>query len=145
MAQGHDPHGIPQSDRQIRVADADSLLTTAADYATFVVACVWPEGGVTSDHPANLMMQPQVAVADHLSWGLGWGIEATDDGSFLWHIGGGTGAPFQNFVGVNATHSMGIVSLTNSAQGGALFEPLVRLITGRRFALFKFVRDYFYS
>jgi hypothetical protein len=40
---------------------------------------------------------------------------------------------------------MGIVILTNSANGGAIFEPLVRGITGRSLALFKFVRDYFYG
>jgi CubicO group peptidase (beta-lactamase class C family) len=145
MAQGHTTHGIPQSDRQIRVADADSLLTTASDYATFAVACAWPEGGESIDQPARLMMRPQATVADNLYWGLGWGIEETDDGPFLWHIGGGIGAPFQNFVCVSASHGIGIVILTNSANGGALFEPLVRQITGRSFSLFTFVRDYFYD
>ena len=145
MAQGHTTHGIPQSDRQILVADADSLLTTASDYATFVVACMWPDGGESIDQPSRQMMQPQVSVTDNLYWGLGWGIEETDDGVLLWHIGGGTGAPFQNFVGVSASHGFGIVILTNSANGGAIFEPLIRMITGRSFALFKFVRDYFYG
>jgi CubicO group peptidase (beta-lactamase class C family) len=145
MAQGHTTHGIPQDDRQIQVADADSLLTTAFDYATFVVACIWPDGAESIDQPSGLMMRPQVSVADNLYWGLGWGIEETNDGALLWHIGGGTGAPFQNFVCVSASHGMGIVILTNSANGGAIFEPLVREITGRSFALFKFVRDYFYG
>lgn len=145
MAQGHDTRGIPQSDRRIRVADADSLLTTASDYATFVAACVWPDGGESIDRPSGLMMRPHVRVADDLYWGLGWGIEETDDGSFLWHIGGGTGAPFQSFVCVSASHGIGIVILTNSANGGALFEPLVGGITGRDFSLFGFVRDYFYQ
>jgi CubicO group peptidase (beta-lactamase class C family) len=144
MAQGHNTQGIPQSDRQIRVADADSLLTTASDYATFVVACVWPDGSQSIDQPASLMMRPQVTVADNLSWGLGWGIEETDEGSFLWHIGGGSGAPFQNFVFVSVFHGIGLVILTNSANGGVLFEPLVRWITGKNFSLFQFVRDYFY-
>ena len=143
MAQGHNMQGIPQSDRQIHVADADSLLTTASDYATFVAACVWPDGSDAIDQPSGLMMRPQVTVADNLYWGLGWGIEETDDGFFLWHIGGGTGAPFQNFVLVSASHGIGIVILTNSANGGALFEPLVRWTTGRDFSLFKFIRSYF--
>ena len=144
MAQGHNTQGIPQSDRQIRIADADSLLTTASDYATFVVACVWPDGSESIDHPSRLMMHPQITVADNLYWGLGWGIEETDNGSFLWHIGGGTGAPFQNFAFVSASQGIGIVILTNSADGGTLFEPLARWITGRDFSLFKFVRNYFY-
>lgn len=144
MAQGHDPQGVPQSDRRIRLADADSLLTTASDYAAFVAACVWPDGRESSDGPSRLMLQPQIPVADHLYWGLGWGIEETDDGSIFWHMGGGTGAPFQNFVWVSASHGIGIVILTNSANGGRLFEPLVRWITGRDFSLFLFVRDYFY-
>jgi hypothetical protein len=91
------------------------------------------------------MMRPQVSVADSLYWGLGWGIEETDAGSILWHIGGGIGAPFQNFVFVSASHGLGIVILTNSANGGILFEPVSTLITGRNFSLFKFARDYFYS
>lgn len=144
MAQGHNTEGIPQRDRQIRVADADSLLTTASDYAAFVAACVWPDGGEPIDRPSRLMMRPRVSVADHLYWGLGWGIEETDDGSFLWHIGGGTGAPFQNFVFVSASHGIGLVVLTNSANGGALFEPLVGWMTGGNFSVFEFVRDYFY-
>jgi len=144
MAQGHDTQGIPQPDRQIRIADADSLLTTASDYATFVVACVWPDGSEPTDQPSRLMMRPHVSVADDLYWGLGWGIEETDEGSLLWHIGGGIGAPFQNFVCVSASHGIGMVILTNSANGGALFEPLVRRMTGRDFSLFTFVRDYFY-
>ncbi len=144
MAQGHNTQGIPQSDRQIRIADADSLLTTASDYATIVAACVWPDSSDSIKQPLTLMMHPQVTVADNLYWGLGWGIEETDDGSFLWHIGGGTGAPFQNFVLISTSHGNGIVILTNSANGGAVFEPLVRWITGRNFSLFQFVSDYFY-
>lgn len=89
------------------------------------------------------MMRPQVTVADNLYWDLGWAIEETATG-FLWHIGGGTGTPFQNFVFISAIHGIGIVILTNSVNGGALFDPLVRWITGRDFSLFKFVRKYFY-
>jgi len=144
MAQGHDRHGIPQRDRQLAVADADSLLTTAADYAAFVVACVWPTGGASLEHPGRLMMQPQVTVADHLAWGLGWGIEATADEALLWHIGGGTGAPFQNFVLVSPAAGLGLVILTNSAKGGALFEPLGSWLISRPLALFPFVQAYFY-
>ncbi len=145
MAQGHDDQGIPQRDRQIRTADADSLLTTAADYARFVVASVWPDGRASIEPPSRLMRQPQVTVASDLSWGLGWGIETTADGAVLWHIGGGSGAPFQNFVMVNRGRGGGIVLLTNSANGGALFEPLVHCVTGERFALFNFAQAYFYS
>jgi CubicO group peptidase (beta-lactamase class C family) len=147
MAQGHHAHGIPEDDRQIRVADADSLLTTAFDYATFVVACLWPDpaaGDETAHQISRLMHQPQVRVNGNLHWGLGWGIEATADGPLLWHIGGGAGAPFQNFVLASSRHGFGIVILTNSANGGALFEPLIHLISGRDLAIFKFVQDYFY-
>jgi len=147
MAQGHNGHGIPQSDRQIRVADADSLLTTASDYATFVVESLWPDqadGDESSYQLSRLMIQPQVTVDGNLYWGLGWGIEETADGPFLWHIGGGAGAPFQNFVLASKRLGFGIVILTNSANGGTLFEPLIRWIIGRDFALFKFVQGYFY-
>jgi CubicO group peptidase (beta-lactamase class C family) len=148
MAQGHDAHGIPQGDQQVRIADADSLLTTASDYATFVVECIWPDHVDGDESPAQLsrlMSQPQVAVKGNLHWGLGWGIEETGDGPFHWHIGGGAGAPFQNFVLASRRHGFGIVILTNSANGGTLFEPLIRWISGRDFSLFKFVQDYFYG
>jgi CubicO group peptidase (beta-lactamase class C family) len=147
MAQGHNTHGIPQGDRQIRVADADSLLTTAFDYATFVAACLWPDpeaGAETVHQISRFMPQPQVAIHGNLQWGLGWGIEESTDGPFLWHLGGGVGAPFQNFVLASRRHGFGIVILTNSANGSALFEPLIRWSIGRDFAVFKFVQGYFY-
>lgn len=66
IAQGHNMHGILQSDRQIRIADANSLLTTASDYANFVLVCVWPDSSDTIDQPSRPMMQPQVPVAYNL-------------------------------------------------------------------------------
>ena len=90
------------------------------------------------------MAQTQIAVADRLYWSLGWGIEETVDGSFLWHLGGGVGAPFQNFVLANPRHGFGIVILTNSANGGAVFEPIVGELIDGDFSVFKFVQDYFY-
>jgi CubicO group peptidase (beta-lactamase class C family) len=147
MAQGHNAQGTPQIDRQIRVADADSLLTTASDYAKFVVECLRPEpvdGNGSARQPSIQMTQTQVAVADSLSWGLGWGIEETDDGPFFWHLGGGAGAPFQNFVLASRLHGLGIVMLTNSANGGALFEPIVEWLIGGNFSVFKFVQHHFY-
>jgi hypothetical protein len=90
------------------------------------------------------MQQPQVTVNSNLHWGLGWGIEETADGPFLWHIGGGVGEPFQNFVLASRYHRFGIVILTNSANGGTFFEPVIRWIIGRDLSVFKFVQGYFY-
>jgi CubicO group peptidase (beta-lactamase class C family) len=82
LAQGHNAQGNPEHDRKIHLADADSLLTTASDYATFVAKCGWPDQMHSHDlnnQTSIQMIEPQVAISDSLSWGLGWDIEKTDD------------------------------------------------------------------
>lgn len=148
MAQGHNIRDIPEEDRRIRIPDADSLLTTASDYAGFVVKCLWADRShhVTAPcDPLIHMTQSRVEISDSLSWGMGWGMEEMDHGPFIWHIGGGTGAPFQNFVIADGRHGVGMVILTNSAHGGALFEPVVERVFEKRFSLFRFVQEYFHG
>lgn len=141
MAQGHDADGVSIDDRRISTPDADSLLTTAGDYALFLASCLrsMQSGGIGAR-----MAEPQVPLGGNLSWGMGWGIEVTPSGPALWHIGGGAGAPFQNFVLGDSSTGNGIVMLTNGVRGWSIFEPVLALIDPRRLSLFAFIKKTFY-
>jgi CubicO group peptidase (beta-lactamase class C family) len=142
MAQGHGTNGESIDDRRLSVPDADSLLTTAGDYALFLASCL------RSMHSGSIgvrMGEPQVSLGENQCWGMGWGIEVTPAGSILWHIGGGAGAPFQNFVLGDPPTGNGIVMLTNGVRGGAIFEPVLALIDPRRFSLFAFIKNTFHK
>ncbi|HVI73118.1 MAG TPA: serine hydrolase domain-containing protein, partial [Pyrinomonadaceae bacterium] len=77
---------------------AASLQTTANDYAKFVIAML--NGVGLKPATARLMLTPQVSVtlggafnlnapdakpSPNVSWGLGWGLEKTQDGTAFWH------------------------------------------------------------
>ena len=84
---GHDRHGVPTGQRQVTEPNAGaSMLTTAGDYAAFLVA-VMSETGLSGD-TVTAMLEPQVQVRDwdsgelfdHVWWGLGWGLQQAGEG-----------------------------------------------------------------
>ncbi|MET0427770.1 MAG: serine hydrolase, partial [Microvirga sp.] len=54
---------------------------------------------------------PKVAITDRVSYGLGWIIQQTDNGTVVWHNGGTTS--FGSFVGMAPARNVGVVVLTN--------------------------------
>jgi len=52
----------------------------------------------------------------NLSWGLGWGIERTQDDLYLWHWGDNTG--YRAFVIASVRTGDGFVMLTDSEHVG---------------------------
>lgn len=127
LARGHWRNGCPEVDRKILTPDADSLVTTAPDYAAFLLRAFesWQE--TDGD---------RVQVDDHLTWGLGWGSQATADGDCLWHFGGGPDAPVNHLVIGFPARRTGIVLFTNGGTGGDLFEPIVRMTIGGTYPIF---------
>jgi tetratricopeptide (TPR) repeat protein len=90
IAYNHDSFGqlIPERYKHTRGLACCSLLTTADDYAKFVIAAM--NGKLLKRETWNEMVKPQIALgqnAPQLFWGLGWGIEKTSDGESLWHWG----------------------------------------------------------
>jgi CubicO group peptidase (beta-lactamase class C family) len=116
---------------------AASLLTNAHDYALFVEAILNGRGL----KPATLreMETPQIAVdpsctncadrpapatlSKEIFWGLGWAIEQTTTGKYLWHWGDNPN--YKAFVSVDLRHRSAIVVFTNSQNGLSIARNLV--------------------
>jgi CubicO group peptidase (beta-lactamase class C family) len=120
---------------------AASLHTTANDYAKFVIAML--KGTGLKPATARLMLTPQASVtlagafnlnapdaklSPTVSWGLGWGLEQTQDGTAFWHWGdnGDTKA----FVLAVPKQKTGLVMFANSANGLSIINELVESVVG---------------
>ncbi len=127
-AVGHSLLGISNgSPRKYTEAhSAASLYTTAGDYAKFVVSML--NGSLLGPRTVDLMLTPQVKVADSVSWSLGFGIETTSGGAafFQW----GDYGIFRNYVVALRGQGRGLVYLTNSFYGLAIGKTLVPLAMG---------------
>jgi CubicO group peptidase (beta-lactamase class C family) len=115
---------------------AASLQTTPSEYARFVCAMLEPE---TASHSLSEalraeMVCPQVELEPALAWGLGWGLQQTEDGWAFWHSGDNPG--FKNFALAYPQAQIGLVIMTNSDSGAKLWEPLLRLSLGGEYPLF---------
>ena len=119
-----------------RANAAASLHTTATDYARFVVAII--KGTGLKPETARLMLTPQISVAEagsnnltrpepklskSISWGLGWGLEETGNGTSFWHWGdnGDTKA----YVVAFSKQKTGMVMFANSANGLSIVNEVV--------------------
>jgi CubicO group peptidase (beta-lactamase class C family) len=120
---------------------AASLHTTANDYAKFVIAIL--KGTGLKPATARLMLTPQASVtlagafslnapdakrSPTVSWGLGWGLEKTEDTMAFWHWGdnGDTKA----FALAIPKQKTGLVMFANSANGLSIINELVGSVMG---------------
>lgn len=110
---------------------AFSLLTTASDYARFLLAILNPQ----ENHPFKLnkasvtaMLSPQLQVGRYnsLSWGLGWGVQHTQMGDAFWHWGGPQNNYF-NYCFVFKGQGLGVVILTNDDSGLDICESVAQV------------------
>ena len=149
---GHDADGQPREKRKPTEANAAaSLHTTARDYALFLSAVLTGTGL----KPATLgeMETPQVALdpactnctdrvprelSRNLFWGLGWGIERTDQGDSLWHWG--DNGAFKCFVAAQLKDKTAIVMFTNSENGLAIAKPIVHDAIGGQQLAFTWIK-----
>jgi CubicO group peptidase (beta-lactamase class C family) len=108
---------------------AFSLLTTAHDYAKFLVALM---NGVGLKHETfQQMWSPQVAVPEKgpgISFGLGWGIEQVGASKCIYH--GGNNVAFKGAAIACPEKREGLVYLTNSEGGMTIETALVKEIEG---------------
>ena len=101
---------------------AGSLLTTANDYARFMIHLL-------ADGPTLAAMSaPQTPINVALSWGLGIGLQRTGSATRLWHWGDTFG--FKNFLLLDPAERSGIVVFTNGQNGRAIYERVVRAAYG---------------
>lgn len=124
-----------------RANAAASFNTTARDYARFLEAVL--NGRGLKAATIRAMETPQVAVdptctncLDHapdslskqLFWGLGWGIEQTPSGRYLWHWG--DNGVFMAFVAARLTDSSAVVMFDNSDTGLSVAPAVVQTVLG---------------
>ena len=93
------------------------MFTTVSDYLRFLMHAL------ADDHR---MFDPQARIDDELAWGLGWGIERTDAGPFVWQWGDDPG--YKNFVIGSPADQRGVVVFTNGDNGPAIYSEVVRLL-----------------
>jgi len=107
---------------------AGSLRTTANDYATFLAVMTGAVAGPLQQRLRESMAAKQITVRGSLGWGLGWGLEAIEGRTLIWHWGDNPG--FKNFVIVDPAAREGVVVFTNGDGGRAVYERVVRASAG---------------
>jgi CubicO group peptidase (beta-lactamase class C family) len=123
---------------------ASSLYTTAGDYARFLVAMM--RGSGLQDKSIREMLTPQIQLescvnctrsklppskrSEGNAWGLGWGLQTTDEGTSFWHWG--DQGIFRCYTVAFKDQKIGLVYFTNSENGLAIRNELVyRTIGGQ--------------
>jgi CubicO group peptidase (beta-lactamase class C family) len=133
----HDALGNPTGQGENNPMDAaGSLLTTSADYAKFVAAILTGVG--LNEETRRQMLAPQIRVDDacractdrkpgklstDVAWGLGWGLQTTDEGNSIWHWG--DNGNNKAFVVAFEEQRDGIVLLANGANGFFILKDIL--------------------
>jgi tetratricopeptide (TPR) repeat protein len=126
---------------------AASLHTTAKDYARFVVAIIKGEG--LKKETWAKMLTPQVKLDEScvnctdrpvgklsgsLAWGLGLGLEHTEEGDWFWHWG--DNGPMKALVLGMKDQKVGLVMFANADNGLAIAPEIVERAFGAKQPLF---------
>ena len=135
VARPHSENGEPLPYRKptgagvARYGAMGALLTTATDYAKFLIEVIDPK---PADEfrlsRANLieMLRPQIKVEDgpgySISWALGWRVARTAEGDLVGHGGDQTG--FHSTSEISVAGKSGYVILTNGDYGWKLIKDL---------------------
>lgn len=151
MAVGHSQVGkaFPQHKGQEANAAA-TLRTTPTDYAKFVMAMM--NGTGLKETRVQQMLTPQVKLdADcvtclgrkvmkpsaALSWGLGVGLQHTEQGDAFWHWGDNGG--FKDYVVAFRKQKTGVIILTNSDNGLGIIPEIVKAALGGNHPVFSWI------
>ena len=112
---------------------AFSLLTTAGDYARFATAVLAGEG--FAQETLREMIAPQRAARrpqrptpadEHVSWGLGWGLQVGRAGRAIWHWG--DNGRFKAYVVAYPETGDGVVYFANGQEGLSIAEAIVQSV-----------------
>jgi len=103
-----------------------SLRTSAPDLATFLIEVANPQH-MKADLGVQ-MRTPQVSAGSDMSWGLGPGIQHSEDGNALWQNGQTFG--FRSLMVIYPEQDIGVVVLTNSDHGFPLACEIAQLALG---------------
>ena len=145
-ATGHDSSGTARPRRKNSVANAaGSLHTTTSDYAKFVIAVMKGKG--LRKETLNQMLGQQTRVDEGCSncianeptgkfsnsifWGLGWGLQRTEQGDSFWHWGDNNNDTHA-FVIASEKQKSGLVIFTDSGNGHSIIPEIVSQVMGGR-------------
>ena len=127
-----DPETAP-STHDLLVNSAGGLLTTASDYARFMLLMMDRPGRAAweiSDAARQAMLTPRLDVRGRdISRGLGWELEQSPAGPLFQHSGSNYGI-FKTLGVGDARNGRAIVVFTNAANGNALAARIARQATG---------------
>ena len=84
---------------------------------------------------------PQVRVGDALSWSLGWGIEHTPRGDYLWHRGDNGG--WRNLALPSLADGQGTVLMSNGATGLPVCQRVAAAALGGERASFAWLEKFY--
>ena len=118
---------------------AGSLLTTASEYAGFIIRLMdKPPGGAAGLGEASRreMLTSQQKINAAISWGLGIGLETEQDRTCFWHWG--DNGTYKAFTFGDPLQRSGVVVLTNGANGHKIWQRVAAEATGRDHAAFLF-------
>jgi CubicO group peptidase (beta-lactamase class C family) len=140
---GHNPAGNVTEQRKPTEANAAaSLNTTVGDYARFVLAVM--NGTGLKKETARLMLTPQIKVDEacrncigrgsgrvspSISWGLGWGLQHTDEGDAFWHWGDSNN-DVQCYIVAFPKQKLGLMVFTNSGNGHSIIPAIIKETIG---------------
>lgn len=113
------PKGLP-----VEAGAAGSMQATAGDLATFLVELADPQ--YLSEELAAELRGSQVSLAHDLSWGLGPGIQHSQEGDALWQWG--QALDYQSVMIIYPDQGAGVVVMTNSDS----FNPDVAVAIAHR-------------
>ena len=89
---------------------AASMRATAGEMAIFLIELSDPQH--LNAELATELQNPQVRLAGDLAWGLGLGIQSSQEGDALWQWG--QHIDFQSIMIIYPEHDFGVVVLTNN-------------------------------
>lgn len=141
---GHDPFGAVTGRRKPTEANAAaSLHTTAQDYAKFVIAVM--TGAGLKKETARQMLTPYIKVQEGctdcinkpstgelsktVSWGLGVGLQHTEDGDSFWHWGDSNNDA-QAFVVAYPKQKLAVLVFANSGNGHSIIPEIIKEAIG---------------
>jgi CubicO group peptidase (beta-lactamase class C family) len=123
----------PPSTHDLLLNSAGGLLTTASDYAKFMVLMMAGRkraGWEVSDASRRAMLTPQLEIRGRdFSRGLGWQLEQPPGARVFEHSGSNYGI-FRTLGVGDSQNGRAIVILTNGANGNAVAARVVREATG---------------
>lgn len=119
--------GIPMASQANAAA---GLLTTAPDYAKFLIALVNGDG-LKEDTYSDLIeshSRPLGEANEGITWGLGIGLQHTEDGQAFWHWGDNHFA--KAFAIAFKEQKIGVVYFANSFYGLSIVDDIVHSAIG---------------